>query len=114
MPLGPDCGARVPQNSLPCCQAGALITAGTSDAVWLPFQLLPSSLHVHAAAPVKLEGSSASQKRWTKSLCPYQAGAQSWLFLFAMFQSLLGFPCLRKVFVLLEKIKKTLHPAVFK
>lgn len=90
VPLGPDCGARVPQSSLPCCQAGALITAGTSDAVWLPFQVLPSSLHVHAAAPGKLEGSSASRKRWTKYLCPYQAGTQSWLFLFAMFQSLLG------------------------
>lgn len=51
-------------------------------------------LPVRAAAPVRLGGSSAARKRWTKSLCFYQAGTQSWFFLFAMFQGLLGSLCL--------------------
>lgn len=51
-------------------------------------------LHARAAAPVRLGGSSAAQKRWTEYLCYYQAGTQSCFFLFAMFQSLLGSLCL--------------------
>lgn len=108
-PLGPDPGAWVPRCSLPHCRAGTLITARTSDAVRLPFQLLPSSLHADVAAPAKPLCSAAVRMRM-EYLCRQQAGetygTRSWFCLLAMFQSLLGFPCLRKTFVLLEKVQR--------